>query len=76
MPFGFDAFAVTVMVLLTLSYNIINIDLLKISYNDDHNVAIDAQVGLFIEKGILIENLMRRHSSEEFFNKEFDLNLR
>jgi len=60
-----------VLLIFTISYNFINLDILNIKYNEElkrrtGNVeAIGANIGLFIKRGILIDDLMKRNESEQ-----------
>ena len=60
-----------VLLIFTISYNFINLDILNIKYNEElkrrtGNVeAIGANIGLFIKRGILIDDLMKRNELEQ-----------
>jgi len=56
-----------VLLFLTVVYNFLNVDILKIEYNEDRTEAINAETGLFIKPGIIIEDISRRKQSQEYY---------
>lgn len=59
------------LLLLTMFYNIMNVDVLDITYNESGTEAIGADVGLFLRPGVLVADLMERKNSQiRYFKHE------
>ena len=59
-----------IMILLTVSYNFVNFDILDRLYNASGTEAIGAEVGIYVREGLLVEDLNRREASQnEYLEK-------
>lgn len=59
------------LLLLTMSFNFVNVDVLEVEYNVQGTEAIGADVGLFLKHGVLVDNLMKRKNSQiRYFKRE------
>lgn len=61
------------LVLFTIAYNFINVDVLDIQYTESGNEAVGAQVGLYLTEGVLIEDIKQRRDAHAEYFQAFDL---
>jgi len=75
--FNFCPRQLAVLLMLNLfSSFVCNVELIEKKYNSDKTEVISATPGIFLNPGIVVDDLLRRNESEQFYCKKYGFSLR